>query len=141
MMSSHIHAHTIQTPFNCEFPGCGKSFKTKGALKYHRALHTGETLYRCHFCCPSKRYLKTHELIHTGENPFICPYEGCPYKCKQKALLTQHIRNHTGELRFHCKVEGCRFACVQSSQMLKHMRKEHQFEYDDCFNKYPHKGL
>ena len=39
-LKEHMHIHTGQNPYKCNFPGCDKSFRQAGKLSLHKKLHT-----------------------------------------------------------------------------------------------------
>lgn len=38
-LKEHTYIHTGQRPFQCDFPGCDKSFRQAGKLSMHRKFH------------------------------------------------------------------------------------------------------
>ena len=57
--------------FSCTVDGCNRSYKTKGNLK-------------------------THQKIHSGEFSFYCDYEGCEKGFVSAYSFKVHYRHHTG---------------------------------------------
>ena len=57
--------------FLCTVDGCNRSYKTKGNLK-------------------------THMKIHSGEFSFYCDYEGCEKGFVSAYSFKVHYRHHTG---------------------------------------------
>ena len=43
-------AHAQERRFPCSWPACDKAFLTKGGLKQHELLHTGEMPHQCELC-------------------------------------------------------------------------------------------
>lgn len=60
---------TGERPYVCSYEGCGKRFITKGHLKTHELIHTGDKPYCCDFCgkCYSRTgRLKIHMRTHVS---------------------------------------------------------------------------
>ena len=57
--------------FSCTFNGCGRTYKTKGNLK-------------------------THQKIHSGQFSFYCDYQGCEKGFVSAYSFKVHYRHHTG---------------------------------------------
>jgi uncharacterized Zn-finger protein len=117
-LKSHSKIHSGEKPFACF---CGKSFRTKDSLTKHSRVHTGEKPYSCETCGKSftqNSSWRLHMRIHSGSRPFEC--EVCHRMFTQKGNLDAHRRIHTGQKPFSCEV--CGKAFVQHSQLKKHIK-------------------
>ena len=121
MLSSNLF--NLAPTFGCKT--CSNRFKTKGQLKVHEMIHTGEVPYECKNC--KKRFsqicnLKKHERIHTGEVPFEC--KTCQKRFRDKCNLKIHERIHTGEEPYECKTCGKTFKL--RTALIYHFKMIHQ---------------
>lgn len=66
--------------FQCTVDGCNRSYKTKGNLK-------------------------THMKIHSGEFSFYCDYEGCEKGFVSAYSFKVHYRHHTGNVYICCLIQ------------------------------------
>ena len=130
VMNSHMYIHSGANSFECNYPDCHETFKTKYQLKYHKAQHEGKELFKCpyydcDYCCSTYNYLEVHKRVHTGDNPYTCSYPGCKAVFKQKSLLRQHEQKHNMTKPIVCRYKRCDFQCRSQQKMDKHLEKVH----------------
>jgi len=99
-MQRHVRKVHSNLSYTCD--ECGKSFRTKAALKIHiSGVHLKEKKYKCEQCeyrAISKQKLKVHALcMHTSyeDKPLSC--DKCLYKCARNDSLRFHMQNQHGE--------------------------------------------
>ena len=91
-----------ERPYECDYPGCDKSYKYKHHLREHFTVHIGKSRYKCNLPgCDGKMFRDISSLsrhiasIHSTENPFQC--DRCNRRFARKDTLKYH-REHVHSL-------------------------------------------
>ncbi|CAH0729124.1 unnamed protein product, partial [Brenthis ino] len=74
---------------------CGRAFASRGALRRHARVHSGERPHACALCgraFAQREVLRRHELVHREERPHKC--SECPKSFTQRGALAAHARAH-----------------------------------------------
>jgi hypothetical protein len=114
--------------YECDVPGCNKSFLQKTHLDIHSRAHTGDRPFQCSTPGCGQRFsqlgnLKTHERRHTGEKPYSCDY--CGKKFAQRGNVRAHKIVHEGTKPFTCKLDNCGKQFTQLGNLKSHQNKFH----------------
>ncbi|XP_068627718.1 uncharacterized protein [Battus philenor] len=118
----HRRVHSGDRPCACD--ECGRSFRQRSDLKYHKAsIHSDQKHFKCEFCNKefARRYsLNVHRRIHTGERNYKCDY--CNKTFRASSYRLSHMRTHTGSKPYKCpQCEKCfRVAYDLRRHMLIH---------------------
>ncbi|ORZ11260.1 hypothetical protein BCR41DRAFT_287476, partial [Lobosporangium transversale] len=70
------------TSFECNVPGCGKTFSRAYNLTSHMKTHSSERPFQCgscHLAFARRHDLERHVRLHTGEKPYTCEDCGCGF--------------------------------------------------------------
>jgi KRAB domain-containing zinc finger protein len=118
---------------------CGKCFKDKQALSFHRDTHTNVQRFECPHCgarTKSEQHFKAHLQLHENTDvTYTCEICGKVYNHMGKPAYNSHVRNHR-EPRLTCDVCG---KIVVGQLNFKRHKAEHEVDYkchvcDEVFN-------
>ncbi len=108
--------------------GCTKSFDSAHGLKLHLVSHVGVKKYQCQFPGCGKTFLQdinrlSHQKTHGAYNdrPIACDWPGCGKRFLQDSARKVHYRAHTGEKPFPCTYPGCSWAFAAGGDRTRHL--------------------
>ena len=115
----HEKQHEGHPVFSCH--QCEALFLTKRKLNQHKsATHREGKNIACDECKKTFKTMgafKHHKLLHTGEMPFEC--DQCPKKFARKYGLERHVLTHAKVKEFSCDSCGQKFSGLTNLKMTK----------------------
>jgi hypothetical protein len=138
-MTRHFkQIHLEERRFQCDI--CGKSIKSKEALRYHRTTHEEEKpkLFQCHICNKSlrkKETLQIHIRQHEGIKPYICEFCGMAFT--QNGNRNKHVQLiHNSDRSLECTKCGKTFKLQEhlKRHLKMHLIREGQIRPDKTFS-------
>ena len=144
--SIYFRNQTGEKPWVCDWPNCGKKYKTNFEKTIHLRTHTGEKPFVCDWENCGKRFKTSFEKTvrlrsHTGEKPFSCHWENCGKKFATSSAKNEHLRTHTGEKPYTCDWENCGKKFKTSTKKIEHLRahtgeKPYTCDWENCGKKF-----
>lgn len=137
-VSSHLKRvhHKRGKRFKCEI--CSLSFLHSFRLKYHiKIVHQKIRPFVCSECGKSfktKGILRSHGYVHTGERPYNCSIDGCDSRFTTKPSLNRHLYVKHGIHSPKCKCNVCcqHYAIGRRpEEVLNQQQTEHKCDYCD----------
>ncbi|XP_023241013.1 zinc finger protein 62-like [Centruroides sculpturatus] len=122
-LERHKRIHKVHA---CEI--CGKEFKLKKLLLFHKPTHSEERPFKCDICNKGFKWrglLKRHQKAHSEDRPFKCDI--CNKGYKFKVQLKLHRETHTDERNYTCQV------CNKSFKTKQYLAG-HKIVHNDKFN-------
>lgn len=130
---AHKSVHTDDRPFICTYNDCGKTYKSKPALKQHFASTHVELF--AHSCIKCGKTFKTEYLLkkHTAvtcndARPFVC--RKCGKGFKTPAKLQYHEGTHAEVKPYQCSI--CLKPMATKAHLKVHMAVHSEGNYS-CF--------
>ena len=147
---SELTAHTRSVhdqiaSFKCDYEGCAKKYRGRGALRNHRLETHVEGRRSCAICdmtFASKAGLQRHTgKMHGQTAVFQCQYSGCEKKYQSRVFLKEHVRAKHTQARYHCRICDESFPYINS--LRRHTKAHGQTSgfkcvYEGCGKVYSH---
>ncbi|XP_076449679.1 uncharacterized protein LOC143286040 [Babylonia areolata] len=137
----HMERHWPDMPRNFTCRLCGFAFKRESALKMHlnRKHNDNKPFFcdQCSFCCKTMWELKSHKAKHSDDHPYACHWPGCRKAFKTKSDCNKHYKRHSGVKDYECSLCGKKF--FSSTQLKKHAPTHsdvRNFECGECLKKF-----
>ena len=129
---------------SCDWPECGKMFKSRYQLVEHiNAHHKNIKPYVCpEPDCPFRTAYRSsyegHVKMHSHPESlrrYACVWPECGYVTSTNTMLKIHVRNHTNEKPYECQHPGCAMKFKTSDRRNAHRKETHSQERNficDC---------
>lgn len=113
---------------------CGKEFKNKRCLTFHRQTHN-KKVFICEFTDCGKSYatlnqLSSHQKRHTDQKNIKCPYPDCDKSYFKQQNLRIHIANMHTTNRSKCPVNDCKYNSASYNYMRDHLLRHKGLNVD-----------
>lgn len=114
--------------YECEYEGCGATYKSKKGRKYHHATHERGKTMACNFIGCRATFISAAELSHhrhshvREEKPFKCLHTDCGAAYSSRQGLKYHTAKHTGDKPYKCEHGNCNAAFIQMGDLTSHSR-------------------
>ncbi|KAK9888551.1 hypothetical protein WA026_000797 [Henosepilachna vigintioctopunctata] len=120
-LEAHVGTHATTRNYECDL--CGKRYKTKNHLFYHRSVHFKPDLIcaHCAYSTPSSKDFNMHMRIHSDERPFQCTFKDCGKAFRTNSALSAHVKQHLNIKNFACDM--CDYKTSRSVGLTIHKRK------------------
>ncbi len=143
-------SNSLFEKFKCDFTGCGKIYRSKKSLSFHKLSHGNANLkcdfIECNYKTYNKNYLRKHQKTHSGEKRFN--FDECKASFKFKSNLIEHKnkrqnsigienvlkcdsitgscdQNFKNESKFECNENGCQMKFKFRWELNKHKKRKH----------------
>ncbi|KAL1259945.1 hypothetical protein QQF64_010522, partial [Cirrhinus molitorella] len=109
-VSEDTDTNSHQTPSNCPFPQCNKSFSNPRALEMHLSTHSGVKMEEslppgtslkctiCNFTADSLLTFQHHILSHLSQAAFRCNHCHISFQNHRELLQHQDLHGHSGKI-------------------------------------------
>lgn len=138
-LKRHVRtAHTRQSIYECQHPGCQKKFFDPSSLTIHMKIHSEVRKYQCTICpkvFKTSVVLKKHIKTHQDTKDFECHI--CSQMLSTNFCLQKHLKRHASSE----KMDPCsanydpNFSAKVKQRFVKKM-EEKKFQCEFCMSKF-----
>ena len=143
-MERHEASHRPDRNYMCDWPECGKAYKSMQYLRQHMKIHTRTEILDKKYSCEwpgcefrtaysrnmsahmkaihrSKKHIGEHQKSDKLEKIYVCEWPGCHYSTFTKSSLKLHRPVHCSERKYVCDWPECGKAYKHISSYNQHM--------------------